>query len=353
MTVVRLKYIHRFKDRYGKVRYYLRKPGEKRKPLPDPSDEKFFEVYNALLNNRPEIVHTSLAPAGSVSDLIGQWYQTNHFKLLRASTQAVYRRLLERMRSAEYAHLPVASMEPANIRFLLREQSDSPTTANRMLRLWGILMQYAIDLEWRDTDPTVGIRRVRTKSKGIHSWTDAEIEQYEAYWPTGSKPRLALALLLYTGQRRSDAVRIGPSDVIQGAIRLQQVKTEAPLLIPIHPALELELAHWADTGTQTFLATERGKPFSGNGFYNNFVEWCAEAGLPTGRTPHGLRKAAARRLAEAGCTTHQIAAITGHKTLAEVERYTRAVEQAKLAGDAIRRLEQIGKLRDEIGKLDC
>ncbi|NPC88174.1 tyrosine-type recombinase/integrase [Gluconacetobacter entanii] len=242
-------------------------------------------------------------------------------------------------------------MQPANVRYLLQEQSNSPTTANRMLRLWGMLMQYAIDLGWRDTDPTVGVKRVKIRSVGIHSWTDDEISQYERFWPSGSKPRLALALLLYTGQRRSDAVRMGPSDMTQGAIRVKQVKTGAQLMIPVHPALEIELGAWTDCGAGTFLATDRGKPFSVNGFYNNFVSWCAEAGLPKGCSPHGLRKAAARRLAEAGCTTHQIAAITGHRTLSEIERYTRAVEQAKLAGDAMRRLEQIGKLRNEVGKL--
>ncbi|WP_062017988.1 tyrosine-type recombinase/integrase [Gluconobacter japonicus] len=67
-------------------------------------------------------------------------------------------------------------------------------------------------------------------------------------------------------------------------------------------------------------------PLSANNFYNQFIDWCREAGLPAGCSPHGLRKAAARRLAEAGCTTHQIAAITGHRSLAEVARYTQAAK---------------------------
>ena len=118
-------------------------------------------------------------------------------------------------------------------------------------RLWGMLMQYAIDLGWRDTDHTVGVRRVKVRSVGIHSWTDAEIAQYEAHWPPGSKPRLALAILLYTGQRRSDAVRMGPADTIEGTIRVRQVKTGAGLLIPVHPALEIELSAWTDCGAGT------------------------------------------------------------------------------------------------------
>uniref|UniRef100_UPI0038D197A4 tyrosine-type recombinase/integrase n=1 Tax=Gluconobacter japonicus TaxID=376620 RepID=UPI0038D197A4 len=77
---------------------------------------------------------------------------------------------------------------------------------------------------------------------------------------------------------------------------------------------------------------------SANNFYNQFIDWRREAGLPPGCSPHGLREAAARRLAEAGCTTHQIAAITGHRSLAEVARYTRAAEQVELARSAMSRL---------------
>lgn len=185
-------------------------------------------------------------------------------------------------------------MQPANVRFLLQEQSNSPTTANRS-GYGGCSCN--TPLTWGGVIPItlVGVRRVKVRSVGIHSWTDAEIAQYEAHWPPGSKPRLALAILLYTGQRRSDAVRMGPADTIEGTIRVRQVKTGAGLLIPVHPALEIELSAWTDCGAGTFLATERGRPFSVNGFYNNFVSWCADAGLPKGCSPHGLRKAAARR----------------------------------------------------------
>ncbi|WP_264812421.1 site-specific integrase [Gluconacetobacter sacchari] len=351
MTVIRLKYVHRFTDRYGKIRYYLRRPGEKQRPLPDPSSPDFMTAYYGLMASEPRKERTQRAPSGSVSDLISRWYQTAEFAALKDSTKAVYRRLLERMRSAEYGELPVAGMEAANVRYLVREQSNSPTTANRMLRLWGTLMQFAIDIGWRDTDPSVGIKRLRIKSKGIHSWTDAEIAQFETHWPSGSRPRLALALLLYTGQRRSDVVAMGPRAVTGERIRVNQIKTGAELQIPIHPALRVELNAIQDQVAATFLITERGRAFSVNGFYNQFIGWCEGAGLPAGCSPHGLRKAAARRLAEAGCTPHQIASITGHRSLAEVERYTRAVEQVQLAEIAMSRLDGIGKLKKKNGKL--
>jgi integrase len=136
-------------------------------------------------------------------------------------------------------------------------------------------------------------------------------------------------------------VRMGKQHVRNGAISVRQIKTGAELLIPIHPALAVELAQ-VPPGQVMFLMTQergRSKAFTANGFYNTFARWCEQAGLPPGRSPHGLRKAAAARLADAGCTTHEIAAITGHRTLSEVERYTRAANQKKLAQAAILRLK--------------
>ena len=89
---------------------------------------------------------------------------------------------------------------------------------------------------------------------------------------------------------------------------------------------------------------QRGKPFTGVGS-NWFRRQCDMANLHH-CSAHGLRKAAARRLAEAGCTPHEIAAITGHASLREVERYTRAVDQRRLAEVAIGKT----KARTEIVK---
>ncbi|MDE0944982.1 MAG: tyrosine-type recombinase/integrase, partial [Alphaproteobacteria bacterium] len=143
---------------------------------------------------------------------------------------------------------------------------------------------------------------------------------FEAEHPLDSKPRLALALLLYTGQRRSDVVGMGRQHVRDSRIQLRQVKTGTALAVSIHPNLQAVLdAHSVDN--LTFLVTEFGKPFTAAGFGNWFRKQAIAAGLPDVCRSHGLRKAAARRLAEAGCTAPQIASVTGHKSLSEVERY--------------------------------
>jgi integrase len=101
----------------------------------------------------------------------------------------------------------------------------------------------------------------------------------------------------------------------------------------VHPELAQVLPIASDG--KAFLLTEAGQPFTPNGFYMRFREWVRATGLPDGRSPHGLRKAAARRLAEGGCSPHQIAAITGHQTLKEVERYTKDTDQLRMAREAV------------------
>src|SRR5262249_10440900 len=149
--------------------------------------------------------------------------------------------------------------------------------------------------------------------------------------------RLALALLLYTGQRRGDVTRMGRQHIRDGVLTITQQKTGTTVAVPVLPGLRAAIDASAATNL-TFLVTERGKPFPGPRFTQWFRDKCDHAGLPKRCVPHGLRKAAARRLAEVECTVHEIAAITGHTTLKEVERYTKAFDRERLARSAMARL---------------
>lgn len=127
---------------------------------------------------------------------------------------------------------------------------------------------------------------------------------------------------------------------------MRQQKTGAVLQIPLHPDLqEILTAHPADH--LTFLTTKAGEAFTAPGFTNWFRDACHAAGLPVGLSALGLRKATCRRLAEAGCSANQIAAVSGHATLREVGRYTKAADQKRMATDA---MEAITKTRTKIGK---
>jgi integrase len=195
------------------------------------------------------------------------------------------------------------------------------------------LMKYAVDIGLREDNPATGVKLPNLKTDGYHSWTEAEIAQFEAHHGPGTRARLALTLLLYTGQRRGDVIRLGRQHIRAGVVHVRQQKTGTELAIPIHATLAAIIAE-TPANHLTLLTTQTGKPFSAAGFGNWFRDRCNEAGLAH-CSAHGLRKATARRLAEAGCTMHEIAAITGHASLSEIQRYTRAADQARLARAAM------------------
>jgi integrase len=199
-----------------------------------------------------------------------------------------------------------------------------------------ILIRHAIDLGWLKHDPSLGL--ARPKSREIRAWTDTEISKFESTWSIGTKQRLAFALMLYTGQRRSDVHRMTWADVSASSLNVTQQRTNAKLVIPLHSELRAVLAQ-TQRDHLTILATEFGKPFTVDGFSQWLRAAIAKSGLPLNCQPHGLRKAAGRRLAEAGCTANEIMAVLGHKTLTEAERYTREADQARLATSAVRKLE--------------
>ncbi len=120
-------------------------------------------------------------------------------------------------------------------------------------------------------------------------------------------------------------------------VRVTQEKTGTKLDIALHPDLLEALAAWPSK-PKAILETEHRKPFSVKGLGNKMADAFDAAGLPDECVTHGLRKAAARRLAEARCSTHEIAAVTGHKSLADIERYTRAANQRRLSEVANSRL---------------
>lgn len=185
-------------------------------------------------------------------------------------------------------------------------------------------------------NPSRNVRKFSSRTEGFHSWNETEVADFEAIHKPGSRAHLALSLLLYTGQRRSDVVRMGWQHFNGDLISVVQDKTGAKLKIPIHPKLAAAIGTMPRKN-MTFLLTEAGAPFSAAGFGNWFRERCNEAGLQH-CSAHGLRKACATRLANAGCTPEQIKAITGHKTLSEVARYTIAADQERNAKQALANL---------------
>jgi integrase len=267
-----------------------------------------------------------------MNDVAQAYLRSPGFRDLKPSTQTTRRNIITAF-CKEHGSKPVHLLARRHISDIVAAKADTPMAANNLLKVLRYLLDLAVEREMIAANPAIGIKLYRSKSESHHTWTEDEVAAFEARHPVGSRARLALALLLFTAQRRGDVVRMGRQDIRGDQIAVRQEKTNEPMLIPVHPGLK----HALDTLPKKnlmFLMTERGAPFTSNGFGNWFRDRCDEAGLPH-CSAHGLRKLATVRLVEAGCTNEQIKAITGHRSDSSLRPYTRKADQAKLARQAM------------------
>jgi integrase len=310
-----------FRDRHGKMRYRFRRKGYPARYINAPYGTKAFDqAYAACLAEEPAPIGAERIKHGSVSDVIARYYADNTFQDLRPSTQTVYRGVLERFRAAFGDDL-MRHFDAERIARLMNVMRDKPHAAARLRKLLTQLFIIArrAKLVPPGFDPVKDTRAPKFESEGYHRWTEDELAAFEAKYALGTKPRLAFALLLYGAQRSGD-VRFMTAETIEGErIRLDQRKTsnavDVPVVAPLREALDA-----GPLGVSTLLETKSGVPFTPKGFYGMMKKACIAAGIPH-CSPHGLRKSAARRCREAGCSDDEGMAITGHKTVKEYRRY--------------------------------
>jgi enterobacteria phage integrase len=333
-------FVECWRDRHGKIRVYFRQKKGPRIPLPaSVGSDDFNAEYQAALSGQLAKMRERWRPdkPDTIAALVTTYMRSAAYLALRQTTKAGYSSRIEVLRT-KHGHRTVSGLTRERIvTGILQPYAARPGAALSILKMLRVLIRHAIDIGWLKHDPSLGIKRPKTHE--IRSWTETEIDTFENRWPIGTKQRLAVALQLYTGQRRSDVHRMTWADVNGDTIRVVQQKTGQRLTIPLHQNLRAILAA-TDRKHVTILNTEYGKPFTVDGFSQWMRDAITTAGLPLECQPHGLRKAAGRRLAEAGCTAHEIMAVLGHKTLAEAERYTRDADQSQLATGAIARLEK-------------
>jgi integrase len=343
MARIRLRHVNAITGRDGKVRYYYRRRGHSNVRLPGiPGTEEFMQAYAGARASEPASnqIGATRNRAGSVAAAVAGYLSSAEFAGLAATTQRARRQILEAFR-AEHGEKSIASLQRVHVERMVNLKAATPGAALNFLIAIRTLMRFAVSVGLRTDDPTIGVRRPRTRSTGIYAWNENDIAAFGAAHPVGSRERLALALLLYTGQRRGDVIRMGRQHMRAGVVHIKQDKTGAELAIPVHPQLRA-IIDATPCDQMTFIVTRFGGPFNATAFSNWFKAACRKAGLPKQASVHGLRKAAARRLAEAGCTAHEISAITGHASLKEVQRYTASADQSRMARAAIRKLVEGG-----------
>lgn len=322
----------KFRDRHGRWRWRARAKGKKTAMLPGAyGSPEWVEAWNNWVNGRKEIGKERTLP-GTIDEIVVGYYASPFYNdELADNTKKAYRAMLERWR-AKNGRKTTAILTAVEITALRNKMKAEPS--NMLLRVLRHLCKFAVADKKIPADPTVGLKKrvnPRARKDGIHTWTVDEVAQFEKTHKFGTKARLALDLLLYTSQRKSDVVTFGRQhETANGSmLKFRQQKTGEELELPIVGPLRASIDA-SPIGDLTYLVTTFNKPFTAAGFGNWFRARCNEAGLPH-CSSHGLRKATATRLADAGKTPHEIMAVTGHRSLSEVQRYTRGANKRRLA----------------------
>lgn len=340
---VHLKYVSEDIDRHGNVRCYVRVPAKRKIRIRAlPGSKEFMEEYQAALaeikTDQPR--QADEAKRGSFRHLCIRYYSSASFKALDVSTRNWQRRALDEI-AQEHGAKPVARMEAKHVRRIRDAKIETPAAANQRVKALRAMFSWANEAEETTINPTIGVKKLKYVSAGHHTWTAEEIDQFNERHPIGTQARLSFDILRYTTCRREDAPRLGRQHIRDGRILFRQAKNEhrnpIDMDIPLHPALAESIAAAKVSKNMIFLLTEYGKPFTANGFGNKFKDWCRQADLPH-CSAHGVRKATSTALAESGATPHEIMAVTGHQTLEEVERYTKAASRKKTADSAMAKL---------------
>lgn len=326
-------HVSAFQDRHGKTRFRFRQKGFATVYLPGkPGSPEFAEAYEAASAGVKIVIGEGRTKPGTINALAVAFYASAEWLQFSAETQRTYRQRIEHIRKS-YGDLLVRGLKPEHVMRMRDKRRETPVSANNMVKTLHMLMRFAVVRNLRSDNPAAEIKPLKVKGDGWHTWTEQEVAAFERHWPVGSRQRLAMDLLLYTGQRSADVRQMGRQHVSAQLIRVKQQKTGADLWIPIHTRLSASLATVA--GNQMlFIVNNKGTGYTAKSFGDWIKDACKDAGLPH-CSAHGLRKTAATRLADAGCTEAQIQAVTGHKTSFEVQRYTKARDQLRLAQAAM------------------
>jgi integrase len=296
---IRLKHVNSFANpdrENGAIRHYFRKRGMRAVPLPgQPGSEEFMSAYAMALAGlpdapKPEIGAKRTLP-GTVNALAVSYYRAEAWLNLDGETRKTRRRIIERFRE-RHGDKRVALLRREHVMKMLAE-IEGQSARRSWFKAIRPLLQHAVPTMLRE-DPTLGIATPKLpKTKGHHSWLNAEIAQYRAYWPYGTQQRLVFEFALEAVSRRGEVVRLGPQHVYTGSkgeprIRIARIHGSDDVDLPMTPELRAAIDAMPRAHL-TFIVTAYGRPRSKFGLGNDFAKWATEAGLPDHCRLHGLK----------------------------------------------------------------
>ena len=326
----RLLNLHTEKNRHGTIVYYVRRPGALRVRIRGAyGSEEFLDQYRAALAGQPMPAARPVSSA-SLESVIRRYQTSADWNHLSAATKKARANIFRGV-IAKAGDAPYASIGKRDIRASI--EVGAPFAAINWLKAMRGMFKWSVKSGHLASDPTDGIKPVTPASDGFRPWTEEDVVRFEKRWSIGTRERLTLAILLCTGLRRGDAVRLGPSHIINGSFEIQTEKTGQLVIMPILPELAEAIAA-GPVGSETFIARLDGMPMVKEGFGTWFREACKAAGVPG--SSHGLRKLGATRAANAGASERELNALFGWGDGSrESATYTKSADRRRLARQAI------------------
>lgn len=333
----------RLADGTKRTYYYHRKSG---RPLP--GDPKSPEFWQALKDFDSPLARS---PEESVRGVIESYKRSPKYRNKAVNTKADYDRQLARI-CDHMGDIAVWHIDAGHVDDLQQLYADTPAAANRLIQVLSIILKHARRLFPTKVPHNAAARFDRFASgEGWQPWPETVVRS--ALEKADEAIGTAIRLGLYTGQRRGDVLLMMESHYDGERIKVRQQKTGEWVWILAHPELREHLdamlaarrsSNVRVIGDRPLVLSRTGKPLHESTLSHAIRELLDGVG-GHGLVFHGLRHTAATMLAEAGCSDHEIMAITGHRTLAMVQKYTKLARRRVLADSAISRIsgKPIGK----------
>ena len=316
----------RERTRHGRTVIYFRRGKGARIRLPDdPASPEFNNAYEAALVGR-EIGPRKSVSSQSLEWLIARYMESAAWARLSAATRklrgTVFREALKHA-----GNPPFAGITKRTIQASVERRAKTPGYANNFLTAMRGLFSWAVKNGHMAQNPALGVEGIRYKSDGYPPWDRDDVLAFRLKHPEGTMARLAMELLLVTGLRRSDIVRIGRQHLRGDVLTIRTQKTGTDVSIALPPYM-LDLIGQTPAGNLHFVVGKGGNPLTKESFGNWFCNQCRKAGVR--KSAHGLRKLSATLAAEGGAPAHQIMAHYGWTNIAQAETYTKKADRARM-----------------------
>jgi integrase len=331
-------HVHRQQTRHGKLVWYLRiGKGRRIRLRAVYGTPEFEQEYKAALAGAALPPRKGEPEAGTLAWLIARYRETTAWTDLSLATRRQRENIFVHVLESA-GHKAVAKIDQAAIMAGRERRAATPAQARNFLDAMRGLFRWAQVAKLVKSDPTAGVKNpARKKGDGFIPWTEEHVAAYEAKWPIGTRQRAWLDILLYTGLRRGDAVRLGKQHVRNNVASIKTEKSgfAVEVTLPILPVLATTLEA-GPCGDLAYIVGKSGKPMTKESFGNEFKAACRAAGIPG--SAHGVRKIAATRAANSGATVAQLEAIFGWQGGTMASLYTRAADRRRLAIEAMHKL---------------